>query len=148
MEVILLEGVRNLGKVGHKVNVKAGYARNFLVPYGKAVVATPGNLAEFEKRRAELEKAAAELLASAQKRAEGLAGLEIKLVRKASEDGKLFGSITVFDVLETLKGMGHDLDRRELVMPEQHIRSVGEYHVKIELHPDVVVDATVLVEAE
>lgn len=148
MEVILLERIRNLGKVGDRVNVKSGYARNFLVPEQKAVLATKENIEMFEARRAELEKAAQESLDKAQARAKAFEGLNIKIARKAAEDGKLFGSVSVYDVIDAIKAAGVEIERRELTMPEQQVRSLGEYEFYIELHSDVVVPMVLTVEAE
>ncbi|PIQ44100.1 MAG: 50S ribosomal protein L9 [Gammaproteobacteria bacterium CG11_big_fil_rev_8_21_14_0_20_46_22] len=148
MEVILLERIRSLGKVGDRVNVKSGYARNFLVPEQKAVLATKENIEMFEARRAELEQAAQEMLDKAQARAKAFEGLEIKIARKAAEDGKLFGSVTVYNVIDAIKAAGVEIERRELTMPEQQVRSLGEYELHIELHSDVVVPMTLTVEAE
>mgnify|MGYP006438989085 CR=1 FL=1 len=147
MQVILQERIRRLGNVGDVVSVKPGFARNYLVPYGKAVSATKANKAEFEKRRAEFEKAAEAVLETAKKRAKELASLEVKLVRKASEDGRLFGAIGWHEVLEAIQAHDKTLTKRDLLMPETHIRATGEYTFKIELHSDVVIDAKLVVEA-
>lgn len=148
MEVILLERIRRLGKVGDRVNVKSGYARNYLVPYQKAVLATQANVAAFEARRAELENAAQALLDEAQSRAKAFEGLTITVARKAAEDGKLFGSVSVYDVIDAIKAKGHELERREVIMPEQQIRSLGEYDITLEFHSDVVFAIKLVVEAE
>lgn len=148
MEVILLERIRSLGQVGDKVNVKSGYARNYLVPYKKAVLATKENVAEFEQRRAELEKAAQELLQSAQDRAKLFDGLVLKLSRKAAEDGKLFGSVGIFEVIEAFRAEGKEVTKSELIMPVAQIRSVGEYEVVLDFHSDVALTVKVIVEAE
>src|SRR5690606_19704894 len=118
MEVILQERIRNLGSVGDKVAVKSGFARNYLVPAGKAVYATKQNVAEFEARRAELEKKAAELLKQAQGRAKQFAGMSLTIIRKASEEGKLYGSVGTFEVIEAFKQKGLDVHKNELDMPE------------------------------
>ncbi len=149
MEVILLERVANLGKLGDKVRVRPGYGRNYLVPQGKAVPATEENLKAFEARRAELEKAAAEALAAAQARAEKIAAIGVlTLRRKAGDEGKLFGSVTNIDIAEALAEGGAEVERREISMPEGPIRAIGEYKVTILLHTDVNQPLTVVVEAE
>lgn len=149
MEVILLEKVRNLGDLGDRVSVKPGYGRNFLVPKGVAVMATKENVAEFEARRAELEKALAEKLAHAQGRAEQLAGLEaVTIARQAGDDGKLFGSVTGSDIAEAVSAAGVAIDRREVRLSEGTIRQTGEYSVDVQLHSDVVQAVTIEVVAE
>lgn len=148
MEVILLERVRNLGHLGETVNVKAGYARNYLLPYGKAVVANKANVAYFEQRRSELEKTAAELLAKANARAKQMEGLSIVIARKASDEGKLFGSVSVHDVLDAIVAQNIEVEKRELNLVEGPIRSVGEFPLEIHLHSDVIVNLAVTVKAE
>lgn len=148
MEVILLEKVGKLGGLGDKVAVKAGYGRNYLIPYGKAVPATASNVAEFEARRAELEKAAAEKLAQAQARAEALKEKSFTLVAKAGDEGKLFGSIGVRDIADLVSAEGFDLGKSEVRMPEGPIRATGEFQVTLHLHTDVDVEITVNVVAE
>ena len=149
MEVILLEKIANLGNLGDKVNVKPGYGRNFLVPFNKAVAATKDNIAMFETRRAELEAAAAEVLAAAQARAEKLAALDNIVVKgNASEEGKLFGSITVADIAAAVTEAGVELEKREVSLPEGPIHMIGEYEVEIHLHSDLSQPITVVVEAE
>lgn len=148
MEIILLEKIRNLGGLGDKVNVKAGYARNFLVPQDKAVYATEANVAEFEARRAELEKAAAETLKAAQARAEKVAAIaEITLSAQASEEGKLFGSINVREVADALTAAGAEVEKHEVSLPNGAIHELGEHPVHILLHSDVTVEIKVNVEA-
>ena len=137
MEVILLEKVRNLGDIGAKVAVKAGHARNYLVPYGKAVVATKSNLEKFEKIRAELEKNAADALAAAQERAAKLDQMAITIPMKATEEGKLFGSVSTSMISHSLKDAGFDVKRSEVSMPQGPIRKVGEYEIILLLHTDV-----------
>ncbi len=137
MEVILLQKVDNLGGLGDKVKVRAGYGRNFLIPKGLAKPATPENIAEFEARRAELEKAAAETLAAAQARKENLEGLEIRITSKSGGEGKLFGSVGTVDIADAVTAMGHELERREVRMPEGPIRTLGEHEVELHLHTDV-----------
>jgi large subunit ribosomal protein L9 len=148
MEVILLEKIRNLGDLGDQVTVKPGYGRNFLIPQGKAVRATKENKEVFESRRAELEKAAADALSVAQKRAEALEGLEVKIIRRASEEGKLFGSVAVLDIVEAVQATGNDLDKVEVSLPEGAIKVVGEHEVGILLHPEVSLTLKINVEAE
>ena len=127
MDVILLEKVANLGSLGDKVKVKAGYGRNFLLPYGKAVAATADNLKAFEERRAELEKAAAEKLSAAQARGEALEGASVTITSKAGEEGKLFGSIGVRDIADAITATGTDVEKSEVRLPEGPLRVVGEY---------------------
>ncbi|MBQ0762963.1 50S ribosomal protein L9 [Marinobacter psychrophilus] len=148
MEVILLDKVANLGILGDKVNVKAGYGRNFLLPYGKAVPATEANLNAFEERRAELEKAAAEKLAVAQARAEKLEGASFTISSKAGDEGKLFGSIGVRDVADAITASGTDVEKSEVLLPEGPLRAVGEYEVALKLHSDVHITVKLAVVAE
>lgn len=148
MEVILLEKVGKLGNLGDKVAVKSGYGRNYLIPYGKAVSATEQNLADFETRRAELEKAAAEAKASADSRSQGLEGKEIVITAKAGEEGKLFGSVGTKDIANAVSAAGNLVEKREVRMPEGPIRQVGMYDINIQLHTDVMVAVKIIVEAE
>ena len=149
MDIILLEKMRNLGNLGEKVRVKSGYARNFLIPTGKAVMATKVNIEKFEARRAELEQKAAETLKAAQSRAAKLAELgDVTIASRASEDGKLFGSVTANEVVDAITAAGGELDKREVVMPEDHIRQIGEYEVTLHLHGDVNQPLKVTVVAE
>ncbi|PSF10558.1 50S ribosomal protein L9 [Marinobacter fuscus] len=148
MEVILLEKVANLGTLGDKVKVKSGYGRNFLLPYGKAVPATEANVKAFEERRAELEKAAAEKLATAQSRAEALEGASITIASKAGEEGKLFGSIGVRDIADAVSAAGTEVEKSEVRLPEGPIRVTGEYDVELQLHTDVEVTIKLAVVAE
>ena len=148
MEVILLEKVANLGSLGDKVNVKAGYGRNFLVPYGKAVPATADNLKAFEARRAELEKAAADKLTSAQARAEALNGASFTISSKAGDEGKLFGSIGVRDIADAVSTSGTDVEKSEVRLPEGPLRAVGEYDIELQLHSDVTVEIKLTVVAD
>lgn len=148
MQVILLEKVANLGELGEVVKVKEGFARNFLIPHGKARRATPENLAEFEKRRAELEKAQAAALAAAQEQAAKLDGLMIQITQKAGVDGKLFGSVTNFDISETLNKQGFEIPKAAIRMPEGPLKVVGDHPLKVALHTDVVVTITVSVLGE
>ncbi len=149
MEVILLEKVANLGNLGDKVNVRPGYGRNFLVPKKKAVPATKENLAMFEERRAELEKAAAEALATAQARAEQIAVLtSITITANASDEGKLFGSVAVSDIAKAVTDAGVEIFKQEVNMPEGPIHAIGEYEIAIRVHSDVAQNVTIVVEAE
>ena len=149
MQVILLEKVVNLGNLGDIVKVKDGYARNFLIPTGLARRATEANKAEFEARRAELEKAAAAKLAEAQALGEKLAGLTIKLTQKAGVDGRLFGSVTNHDVTDELHKLGFkDVVKAQVRMPNGPLKTVGDYTVQINLHTDVTVDVAVTVLGE
>lgn len=143
MEVILLQKVDNLGDLGDKVKVRAGYGRNYLVPTGKAKPATPENIKEFEARRAELEQAAREALQAAESRKAQLEGLEVTITAKAGEEGKLFGSIGTADIAEAVTKAGVAVERQEVRMPTGPLRSVGEYEIELHLHSDV--DATVKV---
>lgn len=148
MEVILLEKVVNLGNLGDKVNVKSGYARNFLVPHQKAVMATKEKIAEFEKRRAELEKAAAEKLAAAQARGAGLSKIEVVITHKAGEEGKLFGSVGTQDIADAMTAAGAAVDKSEVRLPDGIIRHVGEYNIDVNLHADVTETVKVQIVAE
>jgi len=148
MQIILLEKVINLGQLGDVVKVKDGYARNFLIPHGKAKRATTVNLAEFEKRRAELEKAQTEVLAKSQEVGAKLDGLMVQITQKAGVDGKLFGSVTNFDVSEALKKQGYDVPKASIRMPAGPIKNIGDTPLKIALHADVVVGITVSVLGE
>ncbi|MGE0080248.1 MAG: 50S ribosomal protein L9 [Thiohalomonadaceae bacterium] len=148
MEVILLDKVRNLGNLGDKVKVRNGYGRNFLIPQGKAVLATADNLAKFEARRAELEKAAAAELAEAQARAEKLAALgEVTITAKAGEEGKLFGSVGTADIAEAITAAGVEVAKSEVKLPEGALRHTGEYSIELVLHSDVAQAVTLKVVA-
>ncbi|MFL1404139.1 50S ribosomal protein L9 [Marinobacter sp. M1N3S26] len=148
MEVILLEKVANLGSLGDKVKVKAGYGRNFLLPYGKAVAATEENLKAFEERRAELEKAAADKQAAAQSRAEALEGQSFTISSKAGDEGKLFGSIGVRDIADAITAAGTEVEKSEVRLPEGPIRVTGEYEIELQLHTDVTVTVQLAVVAD
>ena len=148
MQIILLEKVANLGQLGDVVKVKDGFARNYLIPHGKAKRATKVNLAEFEKRRAELEKAQAETLAQAQERAASLDGLLVQITQKAGVDGKLFGSVTNVDIADALKAQGFEVPRASIRMPEGPIKQIGDQQLKVAVHADVVVTITVSVLGE
>jgi len=148
MQIILLEKVTNLGVLGDVVKVKDGYARNYLIPQGKAKRATQANLAEFEVRRAELERAHAEKLAEAQGLATGLEGLMVQISRKAGMDGRLFGSVTNADVSEALASQGFEIERSAVRMPDGPIKQVGDSQLVVSLHSDVVTTITVSVLGE
>lgn len=145
MQIILLEKVVNLGVLGDIVKVKDGYARNFLIPQGKAKRATEANKAEFEARRAELERVQAEKLAAAQAIAGKLEGLMVQVVRKAGMDGRLFGSVGNADIAEALKSQGFDIDRSAIRLPDGPLKQVGDVQVDVALHSDVIAPITVSV---
>lgn len=147
MEVILKEKIRNLGDLGQKVIVKAGYARNFLIPTGQALQATKQNLAVFEAERAKLEKLAKDKLELAQQKAEKLEALSITIASKAGEGGKLFGSIGTRDIAEAITQQGIEILKHEVRMPEGVIREIGEFEVVIHLHSDIDATTKVIVEA-
>jgi large subunit ribosomal protein L9 len=148
MQVILMEKVVNLGNLGDVVKVKDGYARNFLIPGGHAKRATEANVAEFETRRAELEKEQAARLAAAQARAGKLEGLMIQITQKAGVDGRLFGSVGNADIAEALKAQGHEVAKAEVRLPEGPFKMIGDYPVVLSLHTDVLANITVSVLGE
>jgi len=148
MQVILLQKVANLGNLGDVVKVKDGFARNFLIPQGKAKRATEANLKAFESKRTELEKAQAETQAQAQARGAKLDGLTLQIVQKAGVDGRLFGSVTNYDIVEALKAQGHEVERSMIRMPAGPIKQVGDVHLQVQLHTDVVVSINVSVLGE
>lgn len=148
MDVILLEKVGKLGGLGDQVNVKSGYGRNYLIPFGKAVPATKENIASFEARRAELEAVAAAKLAEAEGRATQLQDLKVSIAVNAGEEGKLFGSVGTADVADAITAAGHAVNKSEVRMPEGPIREVGEYEIAISLHSDVDSTVTVIVVAQ
>jgi large subunit ribosomal protein L9 len=148
MEVILLEGVANLGELGDKVTVKAGYGRNFLIPQHKAVPATKQNIVDFEARRAELQKAADEKIAIAKARAEKISALDITMTTKAGDEGKLFGSITVRDIADAAESRGVEIEKNEIQMPDGPLRQLGEFEIAIQLHTEVTATLKVVVIAE
>lgn len=148
MEVILLEQIANLGELGDLVKVRQGYGRNYLIPLGKAVAATPDNKAKFEARRAELEKAAAERLASARARFDVLNSKAVTIRARAGEGGKLFGSIGTVDIADALSAQGAAVEKREIIMPNGPIRETGTFEIEMRLHPDVMAAIKVTVEAE
>ena len=147
MQIILLEKVVNLGNLGDVVKVKDGYARNFLIPNGKAKRATAAALAEFAERRAELEKLAAEKLAAAQAVGEKLNGLVIEIARKAGVDGRLFGSVVNFDIAEALEAKGFKIEKSDVRMTTGPLKTIGEFPLEVGLHTDVVVGIVVNVVA-
>ncbi len=148
MQVILMEKLANLGNLGDVVKVKDGYARNYLIPHGKAKRATEENLKIFEARRAELEKAQAAALVQAREHGAKLDGLTLKIVQKAGVDGKLFGSVTNYDIVDALKAQGLEVERSQIRMPDGSLKQVGEFPLQIALHTDVVVTITVAVIGE
>src|SRR5262245_7340258 len=148
MDVILLEKVANLGNLGDRVAVRSGYARNFLLPKGKATLATPANVAKFESRRAELEKTARELLSGAEGRKAKFEGFKLTITAKAGSEGKLFGSIGTSDIAEAATAAGHTLSRSEVRLPNGPLRSVGEHVVAVHLHTDIDIELPVTIVAE
>ena len=148
MDVILLQKVANLGNIGDRVKVKSGYGRNFLLPKGKATLATTDNVARFEARREELEKAAREHLSSAAERAAAMKDFKLTITAKAGTEGKLFGSIGTSDIAEASTKTGFKLERSEVRMPNGPLRMVGEHVVALHLHADIDVPLTVLIVAE
>ena len=148
MQVILMEKVANLGGLGDVVRVRDGFARNYLIPQGKAKRVTPENLAEFERRRAELERQQAEKLAVAQEKAARLEGLMVQIARKAGVDGRLFGSVTNFDIAEALKAQGHEVEKADIRLPHGPLKSIGDVQIQIALHSDVAATITVSVLGE
>ncbi|HCN88248.1 MAG TPA: 50S ribosomal protein L9 [Oxalobacteraceae bacterium] len=148
MQVILLEKVVNLGNLGEVVRVKDGYARNFLIPQRMARRATTSAVAEFEAKRADLEKAAAEKLATSQKQGEKLSGLTVQISQKSGVDGRLFGSVTNFDIAEALTKQGFPVEKAQIRMPQGPLKTVGDHAVSVALHTDVVVEVTVAVLGE
>jgi large subunit ribosomal protein L9 len=148
MEVILLQKIANLGDIGDRVKVKPGFGRNYLLPGGKATLATPENIAKFEARRAELEAKAATDLSRAQSRAAALEGFKLSITAKAGSEGKLFGSIGTTDIAEACKAAGHGIERAEVRLPGGPIRMVGEHVITLHLHSDIDVQVPLTVVAE
>lgn len=149
MQVILLDKVAHLGSVGDQVTVKAGFARNFLIPQGKAVMATAANIAHFEARRAELEAKAAEALAAASARAAAIANLAaVVITSKAGDDGRLFGSVGARDIADAVSAAGVEVVKSEVRLGEGALRTIGEHEVKLHLHPEVNAVVTINVTAE
>ena len=147
MDVILLQKVENLGNLGDRVKVKAGYGRNFLIPYGKAVPASPANVAAFEAKRAEYEAKAKALLGDAEARKAKLEGVEVVIAANASPEGKLYGSVAPRDIAEALTAAGHPVQKSEIVLAGP-IRAVGEYEVLVHLHADVETTVKLIVKPE
>lgn len=137
MEVILLEKVRNLGDLGEQVKVKSGFARNYLIPYGKAVTANEENRAKFEAQRAVLEMAQADALGKAKARAEKLTGFTVQIVRKVGEEGKLFGSVGIRDICDAVEQAGFELERSEVHLATGPLKEIGDHEISVSLHPEV-----------
>ncbi len=148
MELILLEKIANLGNLGDKVAVKSGYGRNYLVPQGKAVLATAAKLAEFEQRRAELEKKAATEIAAAEARREKITALSIEIVQKAGEEGKLFGSVGAQDIADAVTQAGSEIQKHEVRLSEGVLRHTGDYAIELQLHTDVIANLALKIVAE
>jgi len=148
MQVILLEKIVNLGNLGDLVNVKPGFARNYLVPQGLATVATEANIKLFEERRLELEKASADKLQAAQARSKELADQTVEIAGRASDEGKLFGSVGVGEIAEAFGAKGLEINKSELQLPEGPIKTVGEYEVAVSIHTEVAFNVNVIVVAE
>jgi len=147
MNVILLDNVENLGNIGDLVKVKAGYGRNFLIPHGKAALATPDNIKAIDARRAELEKAASEGLAGAQERAKAITGMELVISANAGSEDKLFGSVGPIDIVDAFEAVQVQIERSEVRMPDGPIHELGEFPIGIHLHSEVNVDVIVRVVA-
>ncbi|MDP1644550.1 MAG: 50S ribosomal protein L9 [Thiobacillus sp.] len=145
MQIILIDKVVNLGNLGDVVKVKDGYARNFLIPTGRARRATQANMEAFATQKAELERVAAEKLADSQRRAEKLEGVSVTISQKAGVDGRLFGSITNADIADALKAQGHEVAKSEIRLPEGPFKTLGEYPVVLALHADITANITVVV---
>ena len=148
MQLILLQNVQNLGKLGDKVNVKPGFGRNYLIPYGKAAPATEANLAEFEARRAEYEAKAKASLEGAEARKVALDGVEVTISANASTEGKLYGSITPRDIADALTKHGHKVEKSEVVLGEGPLRRTGEYDIVVHLHADIEANVKIIVVGE
>jgi large subunit ribosomal protein L9 len=148
MEVILLQKVANLGNIGDKVKVRSGFGRNYLLPQGKATLATPENVARFEARRAELERAAREQLSTAEERATALRDFKLTIPAKAGTEGKLFGSIGTSDIAEAVMRAGFNVQRSEVRLPNGALRTIGEHSVMLHLHADIDVPLSVTIVAE
>ncbi|MCZ6576569.1 MAG: 50S ribosomal protein L9 [Acidiferrobacterales bacterium] len=148
MQVILLEEVQNLGNLGEEVRVKPGYARNYLLPYGKAVIANEQNRAALEARRTDLEKMHTEVLAKAQERARLMEGATVQISRKVGEEGQLFGSVTTLDIVDAMAQAGVELEKSEIHLSTGPIKEIGDHEIAVSLHPEVQVKITVLVVEE
>ncbi|NBW56349.1 50S ribosomal protein L9 [bacterium] len=147
MNIILLENMRNIGKMGQVATVTPGYARNFLIPFGKALAATAANIAFFEQQRTELESQAKQRLELAQERANKFSGLTLTVTAKSSSEGKLFGSIKTIDILQALNEKGFDVNKNEVRL-DKPIREIGEYTYEVQLHPEVILSLSINVESE
>lgn len=148
MELILLEKIANLGDLGDKVAVKSGYGRNYLVPQGKAVLATPEKLAEFEQRRTELEKKAATELAAAEARRKKISALSLEIIQKAGEEGKLFGSVGAQDITDAVTQAGTEIHKHEVRLPTGVLRHTGDYEIELQLHTGVIANLALKIVAE
>ena len=148
MEIILLEQVVNLGRLGDLVNVKEGYARNYLIPQGKAQRATKENLAEFEQKRAELEAQQAKILSDAQTKFEKIDGASVEIMQKAGVDGRLFGSVTHYDIADSLNVQGYEINKNQIQMPTGPLKQIGEASISVSLHAEVVATIRVTVTPE
>jgi large subunit ribosomal protein L9 len=148
MQVILLEEVQNLGNLGDEVKVKSGYARNYLIPYGRAVIASKENRQAFEARRAELERIHDEALAKARERADAMIGAAVQLVRKVGEEGKLFGSVSTRDIAEAMREAGYDLQKSEIHLGAGPLKDVGDHEIVVTLHPEIDIKITVSIVGE
>ena len=148
MEVILLQKIANLGDIGDRVRVKPGFGRNYLLPGGKATLATPANIAKFEARRAELEAKAATDLAAAKSRAAALEGFKLTLTAKAGSEGKLFGSVGTTDIAEACGAAGHRIERAEVRLPGGPIRTLGDHVITLHLHSDIDIEVPLTIVAE
>ena len=148
MEIILLEQVVNLGRLGDLVNVKEGYARNYLIPQGKAQRATKENLAEFQQKRAELEAQQAKILSDAQTKFEKIDGASIEIMQKAGVDGRLFGSVTHYDIADAVNVQGYEINKNQIQMPTGPLKQIGEASISVSLHAEVVATITVTVTPE
>lgn len=148
MEVILLEKIQNLGRLGDKVRVKPGYGRNYLIPRKKAVPATAENVAKFEAQRAELERVQQAALDEATARAAALNGLECVIVAKAGSEGRLYGSVGTTEIAEALAALGHSIEKREIRLPDGPLRSIGRYDIELQLHADVDCGVVIVVAGE
>lgn len=148
MQIILLEQIHNLGRLGDVVKVKEGYARNYLIPQGKAKRATQENMAEFEQRRAELEAQQAKVLAEAKQRSEAIDGMTVTIVQKAGVDGRLFGSVTHYDIADALKALGHEVPKNIIQMPGGPLKQVGDHPITVDFHADAIATINVSVVAE
>ena len=148
MQVILLEEVQNLGNLGDEVKVKSGYARNYLIPYGRAVIANQENRAAFEARRTELEQVHDEALAKARERADKMDGTSVQLVRKVSEEGKLFGSVSTLDIAEAMQAAGYDLQKSEIHLGAGPLKDVGDHEIAVTLHAEIDIKITVSIVGE